>query len=59
MLLITCAATIMINLSNIPWNAKDEQVKNRADQVCRIEYKSCLKKFIKKEERTYNAICGN
>ena len=58
MILFTCVATIMINLSGYPWNQHDIDTKERAVKTCKKDYNDCLKKFIKKEPRVYNAICG-
>ncbi len=58
MIWYVCALTIMINLSDEPWNKHDVETKNRAKVTCKKVYKSCLKKFIKKEPRNYHAICG-
>lgn len=58
-MLAICAATLMINLSSEPWNSLDMKSKKRASYVCKKQYKSCLKKFVKKEKRVYNAICGD
>lgn len=57
MILKICAATVMINLSEVPWTDFDYKTKDRAVKTCRIRYKSCLKKFVKKEKTHYNAIC--
>ena len=48
----------MINLSGYPWNQHDIDTKERAVKTCKKDYNDCLKKFIKKEPRVYNAICG-
>lgn len=58
MLLNLCAIVIMINLSGNPWNDFDLKTKKRAIKTCRKRYNSCLKKFIKKEKKIYNAVCG-
>lgn len=55
--LFTCLATTIINLTP-NWADLDEKVLSRAKYVCYSRYDSCLKKFIKKEEHLYNAICG-
>jgi len=55
---LICAATILINLSGFPWNKNDMNVMKATKISCEKEYKECLKKFIKKGERNYNAICG-
>lgn len=58
MILFSCAATIIVNLTNI-WMPIDNWSKNRARVYCESDKKvPCLKKFIKKEHLTYNAICG-
>jgi hypothetical protein len=58
--LLSCAATIMINLSNQPWNKEDDANVLVAKSRCGEIYSDapCLKKFIKKEPNNYNAICG-
>ena len=35
----------------------DRKVMKVASKTCEIEYKSCLKTLIKKENKTYHAIC--
>ena len=58
MTLFICAATIIVNLSGQPWTEFDNKSKKRAEHTCKKTYKDCLKKFVKKEERHYLAICG-
>lgn len=58
MTLFTCVATIIVNLSGQPWTKLDDKNKKRAEYTCIKTYKDCLKKFIKKEQRHYVAICG-
>lgn len=55
----TCIATVLINLTGV-WNDQDQQTLDRAKQRCASIYEDapCLKRFVKKEEDTYNAICG-
>lgn len=55
---LICIATIMVNLSGLPWMDLDLRSKKYAIKVCRVQYKSCLVKFIKKEFQVYHAICG-
>lgn len=57
--MLTCIATILINLTNQPWNKHDLEVKDFASKRCVVHYQNspCLKKFIKKDKQTYNAIC--
>lgn len=57
-MLAVCAAVLMINLSSEKWNKFDLETKVRAEKTCIKRYNSCLKKFIKKERKIYNAICG-
>lgn len=50
---------LMINLSGIPWNKHDLEVKRMAEKRCTQIYKgSHLKKFFKIKENTYRVICG-
>tara|TARA_R100000951_G_scaffold7705_1_gene7187 strand:- start:4875 stop:5060 length:186 start_codon:yes stop_codon:yes gene_type:complete len=58
MILYICAVTVMINQTDIPWNDHDYATKRRATKTCKVKYKDCLKKFIKKGEKNYYAICG-
>ena len=55
--LLICAATIMINLTNLPWNKSDMETKDRSTKYCKKRSR-CLKKFVKKEGIHYYAICG-
>lgn len=57
-LMMTCPTPLIINLSTDPWNKHDRKVYGVANYRCRTEYKSCLRKFIKKESLVFNAICG-
>jgi hypothetical protein len=58
--LFSCAATIMINISGEPWNREDEENMRAATARCPQLYSDapCLSKFIKKQARTYEALCG-
>ncbi len=58
-MLFICAATIMINLTDIPWNSYDYATRNRSIKYCKKD-KMCLKKFVKKDHKGihYYAICG-
>ena len=58
MILFVCAATIMINMTDLPWNAHDQKIKKSATKTCKVRYKDCLKRLIKKGPRNYWAICG-
>lgn len=53
-----CAATIVVNMSSEPLNKRDKRSMESARITCKRAYNDCLKKFIKKEPLTYNAICG-
>ena len=59
---LICAATILINMTNLPWNDHDKKIEKSAVHRCGtdVRYKDtpCLKKFVKKGERNYYAICG-
>lgn len=58
--LLNCLATLIINTTPYPWNTHDEYTMNSSKKVCIEKYPEapCLKKFIKKGERNYWAICG-
>lgn len=59
---ITCAAITIVNTSGLEWNDHDDKILEHSKKVCATNPKysdtPCLKKFIKKEKRHYNAICG-
>lgn len=54
-----CPKTEVVNLTD-SWVELDIQTLNRAKHRCREIYEDapCLKVFTKKEERVYNATCG-
>lgn len=54
-----CLATVIVNLTGT-WNKQDQETLERAQKRCAQIFPSspCLKKLIKKEWDTYNAICG-
>ena len=56
--MITCAAILIVNLTPT-WTANDQKVVQSAMQRCAVYFPAapCLKKFIKKKELVYNAIC--
>lgn len=56
---VLCAAVQIINLTD-SWVKIDDQNLAVAEKRCTELYPNspCLKKFIKKEERVYQAICG-
>ena len=55
----SCPKTQIENRTD-EWNDYDQQTYERALKRCGEIYKDspCLKKFIKKDQMTYNAICG-
>ena len=63
LLKIACSAVMLINLTNDPWNAKDQKIIDRATYVCSTDYRykdefPCLKSLTKKPDQHYQAICG-
>ena len=56
-MIFMCIATIIVNMTPT-WELTDTKALKRAEYVCQTRYKSCLKKFIKKEKQVYHAICG-
>ncbi len=54
-----CSITIIINLTLL-WTDYDQETLERASKRCAEIYEDapCLKRFVKKKELTYNAICG-
>ena len=56
---VQCPETVVENRTD-EWNLQDMQTLARAKQRCVEIYPDspCLKKFIKKDNTTYNAICG-
>ena len=58
-MILACIATIVINLSNEPFNDTDRQNQKIASERCAVHYPEapCLKKFIKVEPLVYRAIC--
>lgn len=54
-----CAAVIIVNMTST-WTQYDQDTLNRAKKRCREIYKDapCLKKFTKKSNDAYTAICG-
>ena len=53
MIMFVCVATIMVNLTSIPWNKHDISTKDRAKKTCKVKYNDCLKRFTKKGEKAY------
>lgn len=57
---MACVIVLVINLTSLPFNQEDTKHLKLAVQRCHRLYNDapCLKKFIKKGEREYQAICG-
>lgn len=60
MFLLLCIPTQMINNTHYAWNQDDYRSMKQASITCKMQYKNdpCLKKFIKKEQYVFWAICG-
>lgn len=58
MILAACALPLLVNLTKEPWTEFDLDTVNRSQKTCKEKYNSCLKKFVKMEEKHYYAICG-
>jgi len=56
-MILTCLTTMLLNISDVPYNAQDYKNLARATTVCG-EKKSCLKSFQKREQGIYRAFCG-
>ena len=58
-LLFNCSEPVIENHTD-KWTGLDQQNYEQAIKRCPELYKDspCLKVFIKKEDRVYNAICG-
>lgn len=56
---LICAATLLIGFK-FPMTKEDKLAYRSAKARCSVHYPDapCLKKFIKREEQTYWAICG-
>jgi hypothetical protein len=56
---MSCPETIIVN-NTANWADIDKKALTIAQSRCKFYYESspCLKKFIKREERIYWAICG-
>ena len=55
----SCPVTIVENRTSV-WNEYDQETLDRATLRCKEIYPDapCLKKFTKKDELAYAAICG-
>lgn len=60
LLTLACPKTTIIDLTHTKWLKVDQDALTRASSQCKVYYREapCLKTFIKKEEQTYQAICG-
>lgn len=58
--LLVCAAVIMVNHSDEPFNERDRKEFNTAKKICPREYpnKPCPTVFIKIDKLTYRMLCG-
>ena len=56
-MILTCLTTVLLNISNISYNAQDYKNLARASYVCG-EKEGCLKSFQKREQGIYRAYCG-
>ena len=52
-----CSSFTMINKTNDQWNFDDVKVIVNSSSRCYHRYKSCLKRFVKKGDKNYNAVC--
>lgn len=59
MKLNSCPPTVVVNATKV-WNKIDQKTLKTSQKRCIVHYKDapCLKRFIKKEENNYWAICG-
>jgi hypothetical protein len=59
LLALSCPKTEVINNTS-KWDGIDQETLQYASKRCKIYYEDapCLKKFVKREERAYWAICG-
>jgi len=56
---LSCPTTVIVNKTNT-WTERDQKTMQIAAQRCEQVYKKspCLVLFVKKDELTYNALCG-
>lgn len=60
MILVSCIQIVFINLTQLPINANDINVFNRAQHVCMQKpYGGCVTSLIKKGKTDYEIKCGN
>lgn len=56
-----CPSPIMVDWASTPWTERDSAAYKIAIDGCKRQFDNdspCLKKFIKKEDGAYYAICG-
>jgi hypothetical protein len=60
MITLACAATLIYNLSKLPWNAHDQETLEYAEKRCAQLYADapCLVRFFKNSKNSYYASCG-
>lgn len=58
-MVLMCVATILMNISGIPYTSQDFKAIARTQVVCRDKYKGCLRQFQKREVGVYRVLCGD
>ena len=56
---LICLTTVLLNLTNIPFNEQDFKAIARSEQVCKERYKGCITTFQKREQGVYRTMCGD
>lgn len=56
-ILFICDEFTLVNKSGHEWVEDDGWTIVRSANSCKYKYKSCLKRFVKKTKKDYNAIC--
>ncbi len=55
-MILTCLTTVLLNVSNIPYNKQDYKALARSVEVC-SQRQACLGSFEKREQGIYRAYC--
>lgn len=55
--MLQCPGFVYVNESGVKDAIRDAKALNRATKVCKVKYGTCLKRFTKKTEDTYWALC--
>mgnify|MGYP005993101781 CR=1 FL=1 len=58
-MILTCLTTILLNITDIPYNDQDFKTMKVAQRTCSKRYNSCLKNFQKREQGVYRVLCGD